>query len=261
MFSCICWACFIKPAICAFIDDSPSAYGLDRGLDDSRVEILDQVAYECVPADRRSGSIAGAVAGGFSYRHGQAHGLAETLLERPAKLFLVGLFRQMLRSRRHAKLERFAVEASELACLGELFRDAAQIERIGEFGPIAVELRPGERLPRPRLPCPFTGLAFRRAVPLRFACVARSRGKREHAQERHREACELVRSKRKILPSVNRDLIVELDLLRVERPPEREQSLAQPSFCVDRLRRALSERDAVEERAEILERPVETDAA
>src|SRR6266702_6074365 len=260
MFSCICWACLIKPAICAFIENSPSAYGLDRGLDDGRIEILDQVAYECVPADRRSGSIAGAVAGGFSYRHGQAHGLAETLLERPAKLFLVAPFRQMLRSRRHAKLERFAVEASELACLGQLFRDAAQIERIGEFGPIAVELRPGERLTHPRLPCPFTGLAFCRAVPLRFACVARFRGKREHAQERHREACELVRSKQKILPSVNRDLIVELDLLRIERPPESGQSLAQASLCIHGVGRALRESDAVQERAEVLERPVEADA-
>src|SRR5205814_9561993 len=106
--------------------ESPSPHGLDRGLDDGRIEILDQVAYECVPADCRCRSIAGAVAGGFSYRHGQAHGLAEALLERPAKLFLVAPFRQMLRSRRHAKLECFAVEASELACLGQLFRDAAQ---------------------------------------------------------------------------------------------------------------------------------------
>src|SRR5207247_7983667 len=237
MFSCICWACFIKPAIRAFIDDSPSAYGLDRGLDYSCIEILDQIAYECVPADCRCRSIAGAVAGGFSYRHGQAHGLAEALLERPAKLFLVAPFRQMLRSRRHAKLERFAVEASELACLGELFRDAAQIERIGEFGPIAVEFRPGARLPAPRPPCPFTGLAFSRAVPLRFARVARSRGEREHAQERHREACELVGSKRKILPSVNRDLIVELDLLRTESPAESGQSLAQASLCLHGLGR------------------------
>src|SRR6266446_10726383 len=125
MFSCICWACLIKPAICSFIEMSPSPYGLDRGLDDGRVEILDQVAHECVAADCRARSITGGVAGGFSYRHGQAHGLAEALLKCPAKLFLVALFRQMLRSRRHVKLERFAVETSELACLSELFRDTA----------------------------------------------------------------------------------------------------------------------------------------
>src|SRR5437867_94941 len=112
MFSCICWACLIKPAICAFIETSPSAYGLDRGLDDGRVEILDQVAYEFVAADCRGRSIAGAVAAGLFYRHGQAHGLAETLLKSRAKLFLVAPFRQMPRGRRHAKLERFAVEAS-----------------------------------------------------------------------------------------------------------------------------------------------------
>src|SRR5882672_7453232 len=205
MFSCICWACFIRPAICSFIEMSPSAHGLDRGLDDSRIEILDQVAYERVPAHCRSRSIAGCVAGGFSYRHGQAHGLAEAFLKCPAKFFLVALFRQMLRSRRHAQLERFTVEAPELACLSELFRDAAQIERIGEFGPIAVERLPGDRLPIPRRPCAFTGLAACRAVPLRFAGVARSRAKGEHAQQRHREPRELVRSKRKILPPVNRD--------------------------------------------------------
>src|SRR5712691_3672191 len=141
MFSCICWACLIKPAICSFIEMSPSPYGFDRGLDDGRIEILDQVAYECVPADCRGRSIAGGVAGSFPYRHGQAHGLAEALLKCPAQLFLVALFRQMLRSRRHAKLERFAVEAPEFACLGELLRHAAQIERIGEFGPVAVERR------------------------------------------------------------------------------------------------------------------------
>src|SRR2546427_487996 len=174
MFSCICWASFIRPAICAFIEMSPSAYGLDRGLDDGRIEILDQVAHERVPADCRSRSIAGAVAGGFSYRHGQAHGLAEAFLKCPAQLFLVAPFRQMLRSRRHAQLERFAVEAPELARLGELFRDTAQIERIGEFGPIAVERRPGNRLSIPRRRHPFTGFASRRAVPLRFAGVARS---------------------------------------------------------------------------------------
>src|SRR5712691_840818 len=261
MLSCICWACLIRPAICAFIEMSPSPYGLDRGLDDGRIEILDQVAYERVPADRRGRSIAGGVAGGFSYRHGQAHGLAEALLKCPAKLFLVALFRQMLRSRRHAKLERFTVEAPELACLGELFSDAAQIERIGELGPIAVERRPGNRLTIPRRPRAFTGLAPCRAVPLRFSGLTRSRGKGEHAQERHREACELVRSKRQILPPVNRDLIVELDLLRIERPAESEESFTQPSLCVDGLRRALSESDAVQERTEILERAVEPDAA
>src|SRR6266850_111132 len=128
MFSCICWACFIKPAICAFIEMSPSLYRLDRGLDDGRVEILDQVAHECVPADCGSRSIAGGVAGGLSYRHGQADGLAEALLQGPAKLLLVALFREVFRSRRHAELERFAVETPELACLSELLRDAAQIE-------------------------------------------------------------------------------------------------------------------------------------
>src|SRR5712691_4745969 len=125
MFSCICWACFINPASCSFIEMSPSLYRLDRGLDDGRVELLDQVAHERILADCGSRSIAGGVAGGFPYRHGQAHGLAEALLQCAAKLFLVALFRQMLRSRRHAKLERFAVETSELACLSELFRDTA----------------------------------------------------------------------------------------------------------------------------------------
>src|SRR5882672_1197460 len=175
MFSCICWACLIKPAICSFIEMPPSAHGLDRGLDDGRIEILDQVAYERVPAHCRSRPIAGAVAGGFSYRHGQAHGLAETILQRRAQLFLVALFRQMLRGRRHAELERFPVEAPELARLGELLRDAAQIERIGELGPVAVERRPDYRLPLPRERCPFTGLASRRAAPLRVAGGARSR--------------------------------------------------------------------------------------
>src|SRR6267378_4937611 len=261
MFSCICWACFINPASCVFIEMSPSLYGLDRGLDDGRVEILDQVAHECIPADCGSRSIAGGVAGGLPYRHGQAYGLAEAFLQGPAKLLLVVLFRQMLRSRRHAKLERFAVETSELACLSELFRDTAQIERIGEFGPIAVERRPGNGLPVPRRRRRIRGLASCRSVPLRFAGVARSRRKGEHAQERHRETGELVRSKRKILPSVNRDLIVELDLLRIERPAESDQSPAQPSLCVDGAGRRLSERDAMQERAEILERAVEPDAA
>src|SRR5467141_3190544 len=261
MFSCICWACFINPASCVFIEMSPSLYGLDRGLDDGRVEILDQVAHEFIPADCGSRSIAGGVAGGFPYRHGQAYGLAEALLQGPAKLFLVALFRQMLRSRRHAKLERFAVETSELACLSELFRDTAQIERIGEFGPIAVERRPGNGLPVPRRRRRIRGLASCRSVPLRFAGVARSRRKGEHAQERHREAGELVRSKRKILPSVNRDLIVKLDLLRIERPAESDQSPAQPSLGVDGAGRRLSESDAMQERTEILDRAVEPDAA
>src|SRR5258708_28050176 len=119
MFSCICWACLIKPAICSFIEMSPSPYGLDRGLDDGRIEILDQVAYECVPADCRGGSITRGVAGGFSYRHGQAHGLAEALLKCLAKFFLVALFRQMFRSLMPAKFERFAVESSEVTCLSE----------------------------------------------------------------------------------------------------------------------------------------------
>src|SRR5437016_3664374 len=261
MFSCICWACLINPAICAFIEMPPSPHGLDRGLDDGRIEILDQIPYECILADCSGRPIAGAVAGGFFYRHGQAHRLAEAFLQRRAQLFLVALFRQMLRGRRHAELERFSVEARELAYLGELLRDAAQIERIGELGPIAVERRRDDRLPIPGGRCPFTGLASPRAAALRVARVARSRGKGEHAQQRHREPCELVRSKRKILPSVNRDLIVELDVLRIERPPEREQPLAQPSLCVDRLRSSLGESDAVEERTQILERPVETDAA
>src|SRR6267154_5910516 len=126
----------------------------------------------------------------------------------------------MLRRRRDAKLERFAVEAREFACLSELVCDTAEIERIGELGPVAVERRPGSLL---QIPCrlrPFRGLASRRAGPLRFSGVARSRGKGEHAQERHRETRELVRRKRKILASVNRDLIVELDLLGLERAAE-----------------------------------------
>src|SRR5256885_12835578 len=143
-----------------------SPHGLDRGFDDGRIEILDQVAYECIPVDRRSGSIAGAVAGGFPYRHGQAHGLAESLLQRRAQLFLVALFRQMLRGRRHAELERFSVEAAELARLCELLRDAAQIERIGELGPVAVERRRDDRLPIPGRRCPFTRLASHRAAAL-----------------------------------------------------------------------------------------------
>src|SRR5712691_8529058 len=215
MFSCICWACFIRPASSVFIEMSPSLYGLDRGLDDGCVEILDQVAHERIPADCGSRSITRGVAGGFSYRHGQAHGLAEALLQCAAKLFLVALFREVLRSRRHAKLDRFAVEAPELAPLSELFRDAAEIERIGEFGPIAVERRPGNRLPIPSRRCRFRGLDPCRDAPLRFTGLALSRGKGEHAQERHREAGELVRSKRKILSAVNRDLIVELDLLGI----------------------------------------------
>src|SRR6266852_2353796 len=218
MFSCICWACFIKPASCAFIEMSPSLYGLDRGLDDGRVEILDQVAYERISGDCGSRAIAGGVAGGFSYRHGQAHRLAEALLQRPAKLLLEALFRQMLRSRRHAKLERFAVETPELARLGELLRDTAEIERIGEFWPVPVERPSGGRLKISRRLRRFRGLASCRAAPPRFAGVARSRGKGEHAQERHREAGELVRSKREILSPMNRDLIIELDLFRSQRP-------------------------------------------
>src|SRR5712692_571761 len=241
MFSCICCACFIKPASCAFIEMSPLLYGLDRGLDDGRVEILDQVAHERISGDCGSRAIAGGVAGGFSYGHGQAHRLAEALLQRPAKFLLEALFRQMLRSRRHAKLERFAVETPELACLGELLRDTAQIERIGEFWPIAVERPAGSCLRISRRPRRFRELASRRTASLRFAGVARSRGKGKHAQERHREAGELVRGKREILPAVNRNLVVELDLLRTERPAESEKSHAQPTLCVDGLRRTLSE--------------------
>src|SRR5437879_9142777 len=157
MFSCICWACLINPAICAFIEMPPSPYGLDRGLDDGRIEILDQIPYECILADCSGRPIAGAVAGGFFYRHGQAQRLAEALMQRRAQLFLVALFRQMLRGRRHAELERFPVEAHELACLRELLRDAAQIERIGELGPVPVERRPGIGSRSSSRRCRFTG--------------------------------------------------------------------------------------------------------
>src|SRR6267143_955334 len=261
MFSCICWACFIKPAICAFTEMSPSLCRLDRGLDDGRVEILDQVANERIAGDCGGRSIARAVAGGFPNRHGQAHGLAEAFLQGPAKLLLEALFRELLRSRRQVKLERFAVEAPELARLGKLLRDAAEIERIGELGPIAVERPPRSRLAIPRRCCRLRGLASCRAAALRFAGVARSRGKGEHAKEGHREAGELVRSKRKALPAVNGDLIIELDFLRRQRPGQSEKPLAQVSLRIDGLRRTLGESDAMQERAEILERAVEPDAA
>src|SRR6267142_1424140 len=169
MFSCICWACFIKPAICAFIEMSPSLCRLDRGLDDGRVEILDQVTNERIPGDCCGGSIARAVAGGFPYRHGQAHGLAEAFLQGPAKLLLEAPFREVFRGRGQIKLERLAVEAPELACLGKLLGDAAEIERIGELGPIAVERPPRSRLAIPRRRCRPRGLASCRAAALRFA--------------------------------------------------------------------------------------------
>src|SRR5258705_10871173 len=197
MFSCICCACFIKPAICAFIEMSPSLCRLDRGLDDGRVEILDQVANERIPGDCGCRPIACAVAGGLPYRHGQAHGLAEAFLQGPAKLLLEALFREVLRGRGQIKFERFAVEAPELACLGELLGDAAEIERIGELGPIAVERPPRSRLAIPRRRCRPGRLASCRAAALRFAGAARSRGKGEHAKQRHREAGDLVRRQRK----------------------------------------------------------------
>src|SRR5258706_368706 len=261
MLSCICWACFIKPAICAFIEMSPSLCRLDRGLDDGRVEILDQVANERIPGDCGGGSIARAVAGGLPYRHGQAHGLAEAFLQGPAKLLLEAPFREVLRGRGQIKLERFAVEAPELACLGKLLGDAAEIERIGELGPIAVARPPRSRLAIPRRPCRPRGLASCRAAPLRFAGAARSRGKGGHAKERHREAGELVRSKRKVLPAVNGDLIVELDLLGIENPRKSFEPFTHASLCLDRTRRALRESDAMQKRTEIGKRAVEPDAA
>src|SRR5712675_572704 len=251
MFSCICWACFIKPAICAFIEMSPSLCRLDRGLDDGRVEILDQVANERIPGDCGGRPIARAVAGGFPYRHGQAHGPAEAFLQGAAKLLLEALFREVLRSRGQVELERFAVEAPELARLGKLLGDPAEIERIGELGPIAVERSPRSRLAVPRRRRRLRGLAFRRAAALRFAGVARSRSKGEHAKERHREAGEFVRSKRKILPAVDGDLIVELDLLRSQRPAQSFEPFTHAYLCVDRTRRALHKSDAMQERAEI----------
>src|SRR5258706_10039720 len=241
MFSCICWACFIKPAICALTEMPPSLCRLDRGLDDGRVEILDEVANERVPGDCGGRSIARAVAGGFPYRHGQAHGLAEAFLQGSAKLLLEAPFREVLRGRGQIKLERLAVEAPELACLGKLLGDAAEIERIGELGPIAVERPPRSRLAIPRRRCRPGRLASCRAAALRFAGAARSRGKGEHAKQRHREAGELVRSQRKVLPAVNGDLIVELDLLGIENPCKSFEPLAHASLRVDRARRALRE--------------------
>src|SRR5712672_1420717 len=159
---------FIKPAICAFIEMSPSLCRLDRGLDDGRVEILDQVANERIPGDCGGRPIARAVAGGFPYRHGQAHGFAEAFLQGAPKLILEALFREVLRSRGQVELERFAVEAPELARLGKLLGDPAEIERIGEFGPIAVERSPRSRLAVPRRRCRLRGLASRRAAALRL---------------------------------------------------------------------------------------------
>src|SRR5712691_19574 len=100
MLSCICWACLISPASCSFIVAPRSLGRLDRRLDDGRVEILNEVAHERVPADRGGRPVAGAVAGGFAYRHGQAYELAEALLQCPAKLVLEIFFRQVLRGGR-----------------------------------------------------------------------------------------------------------------------------------------------------------------
>src|SRR3954468_6335166 len=50
MFSCICWACFMRPASCPFISAS-SLYRFDRRLVHARVEVFDEVAYELVLLD------------------------------------------------------------------------------------------------------------------------------------------------------------------------------------------------------------------
>src|SRR5882762_6531452 len=131
MLSCICWACFIKPAICAFTEISPSLCRLDRGLDDGRVEILDQVANERIPGNCGGRSIARAVAGGFPYRHGQAHGLAEAFLQGSAKLLLEALFRELLRSRGQGALGRRAAQARQFARPGRGRQAACPGERIG----------------------------------------------------------------------------------------------------------------------------------
>src|SRR5258708_4425282 len=146
---------------------------------------------------------------------------------------------------------RTAAAARALVGRGVRLGRAAEREQIGGLGPIGVDRPPCGGLAAPRRRGRLRKLASCRAAALRLAGVARSRGKSEHAKERHGEAGELVRSKRKILPAVNGDLIVELDLFRSQRPAESEKSLAQASLRINGLRRTLSESDAMQEPAEI----------
>src|SRR5262249_47020422 len=113
--------------------------GLDRGLDDRRVEVLHQLANESVLADRRRGAVARGVAAGLSDAHGEPHRPAEMLLQRRAELVLEALLGEVLHRGRHAQLERLAVEALQLARLRELLGDAAEVERVRELRPVAVE--------------------------------------------------------------------------------------------------------------------------
>src|SRR5882672_684652 len=236
MFSCICWACLISPASCAFICLVSVVWfallrRLDRRFDDGRVEVLDQVANERVLADRGGGAVARGVAAGLADTHRQAHRLAEVILQRSAQLVLEALFGKVLRRRRHAQLERFPVEALQLARLGELLRHPAEAERVGELGPIAVEASLALRSARGWLRALAGHIALR---SLAGAAFSRSEG--EHAQQRHGEAREFVRRERQVLAPMDRDLVVELHVLGIDRLGESQQALPRSARRVDRLR-------------------------
>ena len=84
---------------------------------------------------------------------------------------------------------------------------------------------------------------------------------RDHAQQAHGETGVVIRRQRQILPTVHRYLVVELHIFGAQPLRQRKQALPVRQFVGQRLGRNLGQRDAVQQRCQILQRTVEGDVA
>ncbi len=125
----------------------------------------------------------------------------------------------------------------------------------------------GSGLARERaLPCalPYNHLPRTPRGPRLHPRPTKRRGlfgpERMQAQQRHREAGVFVRRQRQLVPTMDRDLVGELQELRVEALDVTEDARAL-HLVADRLRRVLCERDPMHQRRQRLQRGIEGQAA
>ncbi|CAG2154866.1 hypothetical protein LMG26296_05634 [Cupriavidus plantarum] len=89
----------------------------------------------------------------------------------------------------------------------------------------------------------------------------RRRPERQHPEQRHSEARILVRRQRQFVAADVRDLVEQLDFLRVEQPRQPAHLASLRPFVLHRSRHRLRKRDLVQQRPKILQGPRERQAA
>src|SRR5258705_8447481 len=129
MFSCISWACFIRPAKPPFIMGFlPLLSGFDARRQHPRIEVFDQIAYKRIAVDRRRRGILALlifpildlrqrIAVDWADVDFQPHFRSEMLLERRLEPILIRTIVQMTLSVRNAQLDASVVPRYQFAVM------------------------------------------------------------------------------------------------------------------------------------------------